>query len=207
MYSLQVITNRDQQNSFATMDSLYLNVLYEDFLSSGGVRVICLGELSPDPKLNYLYNITLKQGKGIDVYRDICKTYPVCVYNVTTLKDVKKIDVYKETQYLDIVKHDAYPSLDPENNYVYIVVCNEPHTGCLYEFKVSETTKTKPDFDSHGLSKWVIILLVILIILGVGFAVYWFYFRKIRHEIRISKLQEDIENIDKRGINENASEM
>jgi hypothetical protein len=209
MYSLQVITNRDQQNSFATMDSLYLNVLYEDYLSAGGVRVICLGELSGDPKLNYFYNITLKEGKGIDVYRDICETYPVCVYNVSILKQKKvdKINVYKKTQYLDLVKHDKYPSLDPTTNYVYIVVCNEPHTGCLYEFEVSETTKTKLDFDSHGISKWVIILLVILVLLGAGFAVYWFYFRKIRHEIRISKLQEDIENIDKRGINENASEM
>lgn len=38
----------------------------------------------------YLYNITLKQGKGIEVYRNICETYSICVYNVSTLKNFKK---------------------------------------------------------------------------------------------------------------------
>ena len=209
MYSLQVITNRDQQNSFAVMDSLYLNVLYEDFLSSQGVRVFTLGELSSDEKQNYLCNITLKQGKGIEVYRVICDTYPVCVYNETKIKkldNVKTIKEYKKNEFYDIVKHNTYSSLDPSNNYVYIVVCKEPHTGCLYEFQISETTKTKVDFDS-GVSKWLIVFIVLIILIGAGFCLYWFYFRKKRHEIRISKLQEDIENIDKKGINENTSEM
>lgn len=209
MYSLQVITNRDQQNSFAVMDSLYLNVLYEDFLSSQGVRVFTLGELSSDEKQNYLCNITLKQGKGIEVYRVICETYPVCVYNETTikkLKNVKTIKEYNKNEFYDIVKHDTYSSLDPSNNFVYIVVCKEPHTGCLYEFQISETTKTKVDFDS-GINKWLIVFIVFIILIGAGFCLYWFYFRKKRHEIRISKLQEDIENIDKKGINENTAEM
>ena len=206
MYSLQVITNRDQQNSFAVMDSLYLNVLYEDFLSSGGVRVFTLGELSSDEKQNYLCNITLKQGKGIEVYRDICNTYPVCVYNESTIKKSGKIKEYNKNEFYDIVKHSVYSSLDPSNNYVYIVVCKEPHIGCLYEFQISETTKTKIDFNS-GINIWLIIFIVFVILIGAGFCLYWFYFRKKRHEIRISKLQEDIENIDKKGINENTAEM
>ena len=209
MYSLQVITNRDQQNSFAVMDSLYLNVFYEDFLSSGGVRVFTLGELSSDEKQNYLCNITLKQGKGLEVYRDICNTYPVCVYNETNIKQSKtviKIKEYNKNEFYDIVKHSVYSSLDPSNNNVYIVVCKEPHTGCLYEFQISETTKTKVDFDS-GINKWLIVFIVFVILIGAGFCLYWFYFRKKRHEIRISKLQEDIENIDKKGINENTAEM
>ena len=210
MYSLQVITNRDQQNSFAVMDSLYLNVLYEDYLSSGGVRVFTLGELSADEKLNYLCNVTLIKGKGIEVYRHICETYPVCVYNVSnlkTLKNVIKIKEYKTNEFYDIVKHSKYSSLDPTDNNVYIVVCKEPHIGCLYEFKISETTKTKVDFDSGGINKWVIIFIVLIILIIAGGCLYWFYFRPKRHEIRISKLQEDIENIDKKGINDNIAEM
>jgi hypothetical protein len=210
MYSLQVITNRDQQNSFAVMDSLYLNVLYEDFLSSQGVRVFTLGELSSDEKQNYLCNITLKQGKGIEVYRVICDTYPVCVYNESKIKkldNVKTIKEYKKNEFYDIVKHNTYSSLDSSNNYVYIVVCKEPHTGCLYEFQISETTKTKVDFDSGGINKWVIIFIVLIILIIAGGCLYWFYIRPKSHEIRISKLQEDIENIDKKGINENTSEM
>ena len=115
--------------------------------------------------------------------------------------------MYKTNEFYDIVKHSSYTSLDPSENNVYIVVCKEPHTGCLYEFKISETTKTKVDFDSGGINKWVIVFIVLIILIIAGGCLYWFYIRPKSHEIRISKLQEDIENIDKKGINENTSEM
>ena len=180
IYRIQLLEVTDNSKSDNWIDPLILNVNSPDILAKDGVKYYPL-DIS-NRKKNYRYIFTIKANTtSLNAYLTKCKTFPDCVYTISTIKKIDKTKASRSDQTFIIKAQEETFDV----NDILLVECDDSKF-CEYNITVTE------EYHKNGIN-WVVILIIFisfLVLLAVAYFFYIHYFNKNK-----TVLIEDIGNL------------
>ena len=148
-YSLQFLSNLNQDFTPCPGNALKLGVKYTDFLYHDNLRIFRLGELDTNIfKDYYQYNVTQFSSSEYTVkaWLEQCSTYPICnisYASVTSSKTSIQLDSDGDNLYKNIEKK-VLNDLNSVFNYILVVYCqhNSKTNGCYYDYSIRAFNST-----------------------------------------------------------------
>jgi hypothetical protein len=148
-YSLQFLSNLNQNFTPCPGNALKLGVKYTDFLYHDSLRIFRLGELDTNIfKDYYQYNVTQFSSSEYTVkaWLEQCSNYPICnisYASVTSSKTSIQLDSDGANLYKNIEKK-VLNDLNSVLNYILVVYCqhNSRANGCYYDYSIRAFNST-----------------------------------------------------------------
>ena len=148
-YSLQFLSNLNQNFTPCPGNALKLGVKYTDFLYHDNLRIFRLGELDTNIfKDYYQYNVTQFSSSDYTVkaWLEQCSNYPICnisYASVTSSKTSIQLDSDGANLYKNIEKK-VLNDLNSVFNYILVVYCqhNSRANGCYYDYSIRAFNST-----------------------------------------------------------------
>ena len=148
-YSLQFLSNLNQNSTPCPGNALKLGVVYTDFLYHDSLRIFRLGELDTNIfKDYYQFNVTqlLSSDCTIKAWLEQCSNYPICnitYASVTSSKTSIQLDSDGANLYKNIEKR-VLNDLNSVYNYILVVYCQHKSktNGCYYDYSIRAFNST-----------------------------------------------------------------